>query len=85
MLSALIRTVLPVVLLIPVRAWVWGNDGHRIAAVIAADNLTPAAQSYVASVLGVLCDSGDWPSWWGNRCPQYLVESGGAKGMGRCT
>ena len=40
MLSALIRTVPLVVLLIPVRAWGWGNDGHYIAAVIAADNLT---------------------------------------------
>jgi S1/P1 Nuclease/Metal binding domain of Ada len=56
MLSALIRTVPLVVLLIPVRAWGWGSDGHYIAAVIAADNLTPAAQSHVASVLGVPTD-----------------------------
>lgn len=56
MLSALICTVPLVVLLIPVRAWGWGNDGHYIAAVIAADNLTPAAQSQVASILDVPTD-----------------------------
>jgi hypothetical protein len=56
MLGALMRTILLVVLLIPVRAWAWGDDGHEIAAVIAADNLTPAAQSHVASVLGVPTD-----------------------------
>ena len=39
-------------LLQPVSAWAWGNDGHKIVAVIAADNLTPAAQSHVASILG---------------------------------
>jgi hypothetical protein len=53
--AALIRTVL-VVLLIPARAWAWGDDGHEIVAVIAADHLTPAAQSHVASVLGVSTD-----------------------------
>jgi len=56
MLSALIRTVPLLVLLIPVRASGWGNDGHYIAAVIAADNLTPAARSHVASVLKVPTD-----------------------------
>ena len=39
-------------LLLPVSAWGWGDDGHEIVAVIAADNLTPAAQSHVASILG---------------------------------
>ena len=33
-------------------AWAWGLDGHKIVAVIAADNLTPAAASHVASILG---------------------------------
>jgi len=51
--SVLIRTLLLVVLLIPTRAWAWGGDGHEIAAVIAADNLTSAAQSHVAGILGV--------------------------------
>lgn len=55
MLATLIRTML-VVLLIPARVWAWGDDGHEIAAVIAADNLTPAAQSHVASILGVPTD-----------------------------
>ena len=36
--------------------WAWGYDGHEIVAFIAADNLTPAAQSHVASILGVPAD-----------------------------
>jgi nuclease S1 len=40
-------------LLFPIRAWGWGSDGHRIVAKIAADNLSPAAQSHVAGILGV--------------------------------
>jgi hypothetical protein len=51
-----IRTILLVGLLVPVRAWAWGDDGHEIAAVIAADNLTPAAQSHVANLLDVPTD-----------------------------
>lgn len=39
--------------LLPISAWAWGHDGHKIVAVIAADNLNPAAQSHVASILGV--------------------------------
>src|SRR5215469_10114021 len=54
--SVLIRTLLLVVLLIPTRSWAWGGDGHEIVAVIAADNLTPAAQSHIASILGVPTD-----------------------------
>jgi hypothetical protein len=42
--------------LFPGSAWAWGSDGHKIVAVIAADNLTPAAQSHVASILGVSAD-----------------------------
>jgi hypothetical protein len=53
MRSVLIRAIFPVILLIPARTWTWGDDGHEIAAVIAADSLTPAAQSHVASVLGI--------------------------------
>jgi hypothetical protein len=33
--------------------WGWGSDGHKIVAIIAADNLTLAAQSDVANILGV--------------------------------
>ena len=44
------------VLLVPVCAWGWGNDGHEIVAIIAADNLTKAAQSHVANILGVPAD-----------------------------
>jgi nuclease S1 len=36
----------------PASAWAWGDQGHEIVAVIAADGLTPAAQSHVASILG---------------------------------
>lgn len=43
-------------LLSSVSALGWGNDGHEIVAVIAADNLTPAAQSHVANILGVPAD-----------------------------
>ncbi len=41
------------VLLWPVSASAWGPDGHKIVAVIAADNLTPAAASHMAGILGV--------------------------------
>ncbi len=41
------------VLLCPVSASAWGPDGHKIVAVVAADNLTPAAASHVAGILGV--------------------------------
>ena len=44
------------VLLCPALAWGWGNDGHKIVAVIAADNLSPAAASHVADILGVTAD-----------------------------
>ncbi len=44
------------VLLCPISALAWGNDGHEIVAVIAADNLTAAAQSHVANILGVPAD-----------------------------
>jgi hypothetical protein len=44
------------VLLFPVSAWAWGSDGHKIVAVIAADNLTPTAASHVATILGVSAD-----------------------------
>jgi S1/P1 Nuclease/Metal binding domain of Ada len=43
-------------MLFPVSAWGWGDDGHKIVAVIATDNLTPAAASHVANVLGVAGD-----------------------------
>jgi hypothetical protein len=45
------------VLLCPVQAWSWGFDGHKVVAVIAADNLTPAAASHVAEILGVPADN----------------------------
>jgi len=44
------------VLLCPESAWAWGPDGHEIVAIIAADNLTPAAASHVADILGVPAD-----------------------------
>ena len=48
-----IANVILAVLLCPALAWGWGDDGHKIVAVIAADNLTPAAASHVANILGV--------------------------------
>jgi S1/P1 Nuclease/Metal binding domain of Ada len=57
MSSALkIANVAFAMLLCPVAAWGWGPDGHKIVAVIAADNLTPAAASHVADILGVAAD-----------------------------
>ena len=47
-----ITNVMLAVLLCPVAAWGWGDQGHKIVAVIAADNLTPTAQIHVASILG---------------------------------
>src|SRR5215813_6134976 len=37
----------------PPRAWAWGNEGHQIVAIIAADNLTPSARTHVAKILHV--------------------------------
>ena len=37
-------------------AWAWGNAGHEIVAVIAADNLSPAARDHVAKILGTGSD-----------------------------
>jgi S1/P1 Nuclease/Metal binding domain of Ada len=48
-----ITNVILAVLFCPILAWGWGNDGHEIVAIIAVDNLTRAAQSHVASILGV--------------------------------
>jgi hypothetical protein len=51
-----ITNIVFAVLLCPISAWGWGNDGHKIVAIIAADNLTQAAQSHVANILGVPAD-----------------------------
>lgn len=37
---------------LPSCAWAWGNEGHRIIALIAADKLTPAARAQVSDLLG---------------------------------
>jgi nuclease S1 len=54
--SALYMTTAVAVLLFPASVWAWGSDGHKIVAVIAADKLTAAARSHVASILGVAAD-----------------------------
>jgi len=51
-----IANIVFAVLLCPMSAWGWGNDGHKIVAIIAADNLTQAAQSHVTNILGVPAD-----------------------------
>src|SRR5215469_9572023 len=38
-------------------AWAWFAEGHEIVAVIAADDLTPAARSHVAQILNVPADT----------------------------
>ncbi len=50
------RALAVALLLLPGHAFGWGSNGHRIVAVIAADNLTPATQSHVANILGVPAD-----------------------------
>lgn len=42
--AARIANIALVVQLCPDSRWGWGNDGHKIVAIIAADNLTKAAQ-----------------------------------------
>jgi S1/P1 Nuclease len=37
-------------------AWAWGNEGHEIVAIIAADNLSPAARRQVAAILATSAD-----------------------------
>lgn len=54
--SALPVAIVAIAVLCPVSAWAWGSDGHKIVAVIAADHLDSAAQSHVASILGVSAD-----------------------------
>ena len=51
-----VANVILMLLLCPASAFAWGPDGHKIVAVIAADNLTPAAASHVADILGVAAD-----------------------------
>src|ERR1700730_15018969 len=48
-----IANVVLAVILRPVAVWGWGYDGHKIVAVIAADNLTTAAKNHLANILGV--------------------------------
>jgi S1/P1 Nuclease len=45
-------------LLLSPPAWGWFAEGHEIAAIIAADDLTPTARSHVAQILGVPADTG---------------------------
>ena len=37
-------------------AWAWGDQGHEIIGIIAADNLSPAAREHVAKILGTAPD-----------------------------
>ena len=39
-------------------AWAWGNQGHEIVAIIAADNLSASAHEQVARILAVAWDTG---------------------------
>jgi hypothetical protein len=45
-------------LLLSPPAWGWFAEGHEIAAIIAAEDLTPTARSHVAQILGVPADTG---------------------------
>ena len=37
-------------------AWAWGNQGHEIVAIVAADSLSPATRDHVATILGTGSD-----------------------------
>jgi hypothetical protein len=39
-------------------AWAWGNQGHEIVSIIAADNLSPSAREQVTRILGTVSDAG---------------------------
>ena len=45
-------SILCISLLGPATAWAWGQEGHRIVALIAADRLTPRARAGVAELFG---------------------------------
>jgi hypothetical protein len=38
-------------------AWAWGDQGHEIIAMIAADNLSPSTRNQVAKILGTTSDT----------------------------
>jgi hypothetical protein len=38
-------------------AWAWGNQGHEVVAIIAADNLTASARTQVAKILAAASDT----------------------------
>ncbi len=38
-------------------AWAWGDQGHEIVAIIAADNFSPAAREQVARILRTASDT----------------------------
>jgi hypothetical protein len=45
----------------------WFAEGHEIAAIIAADDLTPTARSHVAQILGVPAEAGSVEKARSNR------------------
>jgi hypothetical protein len=49
--AARVANIVLAVLLCPASALAWGNDGHEIVAIIAADNLSQAAQSHASKIL----------------------------------
>jgi hypothetical protein len=51
-MRAVIRFLLPLLLLFSGPAYAWGPEGHEIVARIAADNLTPSAHLRLSQILG---------------------------------
>ena len=49
------------------RAWAWGNQGHEIVAIIAADNLSPSARDQVGRILGAPRIQALWKKRWPPR------------------
>jgi hypothetical protein len=46
-----------VIIIASTTAWAWGDQGHEIIAMIAADNLSPSARDQVAKILATTSDT----------------------------
>jgi hypothetical protein len=51
-MRSLIRTALLVLVLVPARAFAWGEDGHKAVCAVAWQRLTPQAHELVGKLLG---------------------------------
>jgi len=66
--------ILLLALLLPVSGWAWGRIGHRVAARMAEQRLTPAAQAGVRALLGSKTSLADASTWADEQ--QEVPDSG---------